>query len=97
MQIAIAEAHGELQHDVRMELVRASGVDAKRIEVRVQDGMVILTGNVRSEAESWSAADAVRRVPGVQSVSNETMITRETSVLPADADGDVARPWFPPR
>jgi hypothetical protein len=54
-----------------------------------------LTGNVRSEAESWSAADAVRRVPGIQSVSNEMLIIRETSVLPADADADVARPWFP--
>jgi len=85
----------ELQHDARMELVREPGIDAERIEVRVQDGVAILTGNVRSEAESWSAAEAVRRVPGVQSVSNETMIARDTPVLPADADGDVARPWFP--
>jgi hypothetical protein len=35
----------------------------------------------------------VHRVPGIQSVSNETLITRETSVPPAAAD--VARPWFP--
>ena len=86
----------ELQRDARAELVRAPGVDWERIEVRVQDAVAILTGNVRSEAESWSAADAVGRVPGIQSVSNETMITRETSVLPADADADIARPWFPP-
>lgn len=85
----------ELQRDARMELVREPGVAAERIEVRVQDGVAILTGNVRSEAESWSAADAVRRVAGVQSVVNETMITRVTSVLPADADADIARPWFP--
>ena len=85
----------ELQHDARLQLVREPGVDADRIQVRVQDGVAILTGNVRSEAESWSAADAVRRVPGVQSVSNETMVTRETSVLPADADADAARSWFP--
>jgi osmotically-inducible protein OsmY len=85
----------ELQHDAQMELVREPGVDAERIEVRVQDGVAILTGSVRSEAESWSAAEAVRRVPDVQSVSNETIITRDTPVLPGDADGDVARPWFP--
>ena len=85
----------ELQHEARLELVRASGVDAERIEVRVRDGVAILTGNVRSEAESWSAADAVSRVTGVQSVVDETMITRETSVLPADTDADVARQWFP--
>ena len=85
----------ELQQDARLELVRAPGVDAERIEVRVRDGVAILTGNVRSEAESWSAVDAVRRVPGVQSVINETMIIRETSVLPADTDADIARPWFP--
>ena len=85
----------ELQRDARQELVREPGVDAEGIEVRVQDGVATLTGNVRSEAESWSAADAVRRVPGVQSVVNEMMIVRETSVLPADADADVARPWFP--
>ena len=85
----------ELQRDVRQALVREPGIDAEGIEVRVQDGVVTLTGNVRSEAESWSAADAVRRVPGVQSVVNETMIVRQTSVLPADTDADVARPWFP--
>ena len=86
----------ELQQDARLELMRASGVDAERIGVRVQDGVAILTGNVRSEGESWSAADAVGRVPGIHSVSNETMILREASILPADADADVARPWFPP-
>ena len=85
----------ELQRDARQELVREPGVDAEGIEVRVQDGVATLTGNVRSEAESWSAGDAVRRVPGVQSVVNETMIVQETSVLPADTDADVARPWFP--
>ena len=85
----------ELQHDAQLELVRALGVDAERIEVRVQDGVAILTGNVHSEADSWSAADAVSRTPGVRSVSNETMITRKATVLPAGADGDVARPWFP--
>jgi osmotically-inducible protein OsmY len=90
------KSDSELQRDARVELVRAPGVDAERIEVRVQDGVAILTGNVRSEAESWSAADAVGRVPGIQSVSNETMIARKTSVLPADADADIARPWFPP-
>lgn len=85
----------ELQHDARQELVRERGVDAEGIEVRVRDGVAILTGNVRSDAESWSAADAVRRVPGIESVVNETMIIRETSVLPADTDADVAKPWFP--
>jgi len=85
----------ELQHDARMELVREPGVDAERIDVLVQAGVAILTGNVRSEAESWSAADAVRRVPGIQSVLNAMMITRKTSTHPVGADGDVARPWFP--
>ncbi len=84
-----------LEHDARIELVREPGVDAESIEVRVQEGVAVLTGNVRCEAESWSAADAVRRVPGVRGVLNETMIIREMSVLPAGADGDVARPWFP--
>lgn len=85
----------ELQDDSRMELVREPGVDAGRIEVRVQEGVAIVTGNVRSEAESWSAADAVRRVPGIEAVVNEMMITRKTSTLRAGADDDVARPWFP--
>ena len=85
----------EPQDDARMELVQAPGVDAERIEVRVQDGVAFLTGTVRSEAESWSAADVVRRVDGVRDVTNAMMIATETSVLPADADADVARPWFP--
>jgi osmotically-inducible protein OsmY len=85
----------ELQNDARMALMQAPGVDAERIQVRVQEGVAVLTGAVRSEAESWTAADAVRRVPGVRSVSNGMMIAPDTSVLPADADADVARPWFP--
>lgn len=85
----------ELQRDARLELVRDPRVDAEKIEVRVQDGVATLTGDVRSDAESWSAADAVARVPGVQSVVNETMVIRETPVLPADTDDDVAKPWFP--
>ena len=85
----------ELQHDARLELMRERGADAERVEIRVRDGVAVLTGNVRSEAESWSAADAVRRVPGIQSVVDETMIIRESSVLPANADADVAHPWFP--
>lgn len=89
------KSDSELQRDARLELVREPGVDAERIEIRVQDGVAILTGNVRSEAQSWSAADAVHRVPGVQSVVNETMIIRETPVLPAETDADVAHPWFP--
>ena len=86
----------ELQHDARLELVRELGADAERIGLRVEGGIAILTGDVRSDAESWSAADAVRRTTGIQSVSNQTMVVRPTSVLPADAAGDVARPWFPP-
>jgi osmotically-inducible protein OsmY len=89
------KSDSELEHDARVELARESGVDAQRIDVRVRDGVAILTGYVRSEAESWSAADVVRRVPGIQSVVDETMIIRESSVLPADTDADVARPWFP--
>lgn len=87
----------ELQNDARLELVRELGGGAESVEVRVQDGVAMLSGNVRSQAESWSAADAVRRVPGIQGVSNETMITRDNSVLPDNADGDVASPWFPSR
>lgn len=84
---------GELQHDVQIELGREPAVNAERIEVRVVDGTVTLTGNVESEMESWSAGDAARRVAGVKIVVNETMIIRETSDQPAD--GDIARPWFP--
>jgi osmotically-inducible protein OsmY len=84
----------ELQHEARLELVRERGADAERIEIRVRAGVAVLSGNVRSEAESWSAADAVRRVPGIQGVVDETMIIRESSVLPTDTDADVARPWF---
>ena len=50
----------ELQQDARLKLLREPGVDSGRIEVRVQGGVAILSGNVRSEAESWTAADAVR-------------------------------------
>ena len=85
----------ELQHEARAELVREPGVDSGALDVQVAGGVAILTGNVRSESESWSAADAVRRVSGIQAVVNETMILQEPSAVAGDTGADVARPWFP--
>jgi osmotically-inducible protein OsmY len=85
----------ELQRDVEDQLARDPTLHAEQMGVRVLNGVVTLTGAMRSDVERWQAADAVRSMPGVLGLNDETMIF----VAPAspDLDGDVARHWFPPR
>jgi osmotically-inducible protein OsmY len=77
----------DLKHDVEAELEWDPSVDAHRIGVAVTDGIVTLTGEVKSFAEKWNAERAVERVEGVLGVANEI------KVLPVGEhnDTDIAR------
>jgi len=46
----------------------------QNVEIRVANGVVTLTGEVRSEADRTQAADMVRGIPGVRDVVNGTTI-----------------------
>ena len=55
---------------VKIELIGASEVKARNIDVDVLNGVVTLTGFVDSEAESRKAEDITRMVEGVRDVTN---------------------------
>lgn len=62
------------------------------IEVGVTDGIVTLTGAVRSDATRWNTEDAIKRLEGVKGLQDKTMVTPQQDPRP---DGDIAKPWFP--
>jgi osmotically-inducible protein OsmY len=61
----------ELHHNVIAELAYEPAVDSDQIGVAAQDGIVILTGTVKSYAEKLAAAEAAERVLGVRAVVDE--------------------------
>lgn len=79
----------DLQKDVLEELTWEPSVDAAQIGVSAKDGVVILTGTVKSLNEKWLAERAAQRVSGVRAVTDEIVVK-----LPGDgqyADADLAR------
>ncbi|MGZ4155097.1 MAG: BON domain-containing protein [Actinomycetota bacterium] len=77
----------ELRRDIEEELEAEPSVDARQIGVAVKDGIVTLTGTVRSFAEKWNAERAVERVEGVRGIANDI----EVRPLGERTDADIAR------
>jgi len=79
----------QLQHDIIDELAWEPNVDATAIGVTVVDGVVTLTGQMRSLAEKWTAEHVAKRVAGVLAVANDIEVH-----LPGESqrtDADIAR------
>jgi osmotically-inducible protein OsmY len=79
----------KLQRDVIDELSWEPSIDAAEIGVAVADGVVTLTGQVRSLAEKWTAEHVAKRVAGVLAVANDIVVR-----LPDEShrtDADIAR------
>ena len=55
----------QLQHDVIEELGWDAAIQAAKIGVSVQDGIVTLSGDVDSYGQKWDAERAAQRVTGV--------------------------------
>lgn len=72
-----------LQREVRDELQWEPSLDASRIGVAVENGVVVLSGHVRNLWERGIAEQAVKRLRGVRSVANELQVD-----LLADATHD---------
>jgi len=81
--------NNELQRDIIDELAWDPNIDAAEIGVAVVDGVVTLTGQVRSLAEKWTAEHVTKRVAGVRAVANDI----EIHLLGASqrTDADIAR------
>jgi len=83
------KSNTELQQQVLDELNYEPSVDASDIGVSAHDGIVSLTGKVKSYAENYAAVRAAQRVYGVRAVTNEMNVD-----LPAfhqRDDEDIAR------
>lgn len=76
----------ELQRDVLAELSWEPSVDAAAIGVAVHEGVVTLSGHVRSYAEKRAAVNAARRVAGVQGVADDLVVKLPTTTTRDDTD-----------
>ncbi|MDB5866032.1 MAG: hypothetical protein JWO70_3838 [Betaproteobacteria bacterium] len=61
----------EIRKDVELELKWDADIDSSDIAVGVRDGVVALTGFVRSYAQKWQAERDAKRVAGVVAVAND--------------------------
>jgi osmotically-inducible protein OsmY len=64
-------ANSALQHEVLAELEFDPSVDAAKLGVMAEDGVVTLIGHVPSLSDKWNAERVVKRVHGVRAVANE--------------------------
>jgi osmotically-inducible protein OsmY len=76
----------QLQLDVIDELSWEPSVEASDIGVVTKDGVVTLTGHVRTYAEKVAAEKAAERVEGVHAVANEVEVRIPSSSRRDDAD-----------
>jgi osmotically-inducible protein OsmY len=61
----------DIKRDVEMELRWDPDIDVSDIAVAVKDGVVTLTGFVRSYAQKWQAERDAKRIAGVRAVAND--------------------------
>jgi len=79
----------DLRRNVLDELEFEPSIDAARVGVAVEDGIVTLSGHVSSYAQKLAAEAAVRRVKGVRAIAEEIEVRH-----PGDkqtADDEIAR------
>jgi osmotically-inducible protein OsmY len=79
----------QLQKDVSEELQWEPGLDSAKVGVSVVEGVVQLSGHVRSLAEKLAAERAAKRVRGVGAVANELEV--ELSPAHVRDDLDIAK------
>ncbi len=83
----------DLRAEVRTEVARQRGSRADEVDVQVLQSVVTLTGRLPSDHDKWKLSDAIRMMPGVTDVVDETMTVPDPALR--SSDPDVARPWFP--
>lgn len=76
----------DLRKDVLEELEYEPSIDARDIGVIVKDGVVTLTGSVKSYFEKWKVERAAERVAGVRAVANEVEVRLPGENKRTDAD-----------
>ncbi|WCP12168.1 hypothetical protein sphantq_00565 [Sphingobium sp. AntQ-1] len=83
------KSDSQLQRDVMAELEWEPSVDHADIGVAVTDGVVTLSGFVKSYAEKLAAEKAARRVAGVKALAEEIKVRFASD--PKTADHEIAK------
>lgn len=76
----------ELQNEVEQRLQLTPDLHPADVGVSVQEGVVVLTGNVHSFAEREAAEESVLRTSGVLDVANELRIDHPPHAVPNDQE-----------
>jgi osmotically-inducible protein OsmY len=79
----------DIKRDVEAELRWSPEFDERDIAVKVEDGVVMLTGFVGNYYEKYQAENAVKRVKGVAGVANEIQVRPDGAY--GVSDPDIAR------
>jgi osmotically-inducible protein OsmY len=79
----------QLQLDVMEELKWQPGIDHEQIGVSVANGIVSLSGTVRSYAEKLLAEKTVRRIKGVRAIAEELQV--RYNFEPKRSDSEIAK------
>ena len=77
----------DLRQDIEEELRWDDTIDARKIGVAVEDGVVRLTGEVSTYTERWRAERAAERVAGVRGIANDI----EVKTTGEHTDVDIAK------
>jgi osmotically-inducible protein OsmY len=75
LQVKAGVTPQDVQTKIEAALRRSAEVDARRVIVRTHNGVVELSGYVRSWAEKDEAGDAAWAAPGVRHVDNRIIVT----------------------
>ena len=76
----------EIQRDVENELEWDPDIDETNIAVKVNDGVVALTGFVPSYSDKYAAERIAKRILGVKAVANDLEVKLETGSERPDPD-----------
>src|SRR5689334_6238558 len=82
----LMKADRKLQEDVLAELAWDPSIEASRIGVEVEHGIVTLSGHVPSFAEKEAARRAAQRVSGVKGVAVDVHVVLPGQSIRTDAD-----------
>jgi osmotically-inducible protein OsmY len=82
----MSKSNTQLQMDVLQELKFEPSIDAAKIGVTAKDGIVSLTGFVKSYADEYTAVHAAERVWGVKAVTDELKVDLPSMHVRNDED-----------
>ncbi len=80
------KSDADIKRDVEAELLWSPEVDQTDIAVKLNGGVVTLTGYVKSYFEKYRAEAAVKRVAGVRAVANDLAVRAPMGGLPPDPE-----------